>query len=191
MATNELLSSKSGNLVKAQLSSDDGVPVIKFMFNPNELTFEGVVETSENPGARTQDKGNPKVSFSHVKAYKVSISKIVYDTYEDGEDVVNKYIEPFKKSVEFVGNKQRPPIYTFSWGDKIYLRRCFVEKLTYKLTLFLPNGTPVRAVIDNLILKEADERKPNASLSTPKSNQTDRNTDTPQNRSKAKNNGRK
>jgi Contractile injection system tube protein len=131
------------------------------------------------------------VSFSHVKAYKVSISKIVYDTYEDGEDVVNKYIEPFKKSVEFVGNKQRPPIYTFSWGDKIYLRRCFVEKLTYKLTLFLPNGTPVRAVIDNLILKEADERKPNASLSTPKSNQTDRNTDTPQNRSKAKNNGRK
>lgn len=165
------------SLVKATLRSDDGVPPIEFMFNPTELVFEGVVETAENPGARTQDRGQPKVSFSNVKAYKVTVNKILFDTYEEGSDVVSKYIDPLRKAVEFVSGKERPPIYTFIWGDRQYLRRCFVEKLTYKLTMFLPNGTPVRAVIDSLTLKEADEPKPNAPLDTPAPNSTSRQTD--------------
>ena len=170
-------SSKSGNLVKATLISDDGVPQIEFMFNPTELVFEGVVETSESPGARTEDKGTPKVSFSHVKAYKVTINKILFDTYEDGGDVVKQYIENFRKSVEFVKGKERPPIYQFMWGKQVYLRRCFIEKLNYKLTMFLPDGTPVRAVIDSLTLKEADEPKENGPLGAKPPAEVDRQTD--------------
>jgi hypothetical protein len=175
-------SSKSGNLVKATLISDDGVPQIEFMFNPTELVFEGVVETSESPGARTEDKGTPKVSFSHVKAYKVTINKILFDTYEDGGDVVKQYIENFRKSVEFVKGKERPPIYQFMWGKQVYLRRCFIEKLNYKLTMFLPDGTPVRAVIDSLTLKEADEPKENGPLGAKPPAKVDRQTDSLANR---------
>jgi Contractile injection system tube protein len=175
--TSPPLSDKSGNLVKAVLISDDGVPPIEFMFNPTELVFEGVVETSESPGARTQDKGQPKVSFSHTKAYKITINKILFDTYEDGDDVVKKYINSFRKAVEFVSGKERPPIYQFMWGKQVYLRRCFIEKLNYKLTMFLPDGTPVRAIIDSLTLKEADEPKENGPLGAPKSNQTNRQKD--------------
>lgn len=171
------ISDKSGNLVKATLISDDGAPPIEFMFNPTELLFEGVVETSESPGARTQDKGQPKVSFSHVKAYKVTINKILFDTYEDGGDVVKQYIDKFKKAVEFVKGKERPPIYQFMWGKQVYLRRCFIEKLSYKLTMFLPDGTPVRAVIDSLTLKEADEPKENGPLDAKPPAQVDRQTD--------------
>ncbi|MEG4805817.1 hypothetical protein QUB63_35035 [Microcoleus sp. ARI1-B5] len=176
------ISDKSGNLVKAILISDDGVPPIEFMFNPTELVFEGVVETSESPGARTQDKGQPKVSFSHVKAYKITINKILFDTYEDGGDVVKKYIENFRKAVEFVKGKERPPIYQFMWGKQVYLRRCFIEKLNYKLTMFLPDGTPVRAVIDSLTLKEADEPKENGPLGAKPPAKVDRQTDSLSNR---------
>lgn len=168
------ISDKSGNLVKATLLSNDGVPAIEFMFNPTELVFEGVVETAESPGARTQEKGQPKVSFSHVKAYKVTINKILFDTYESGEDVVQRYINKFRTAVEFVQGKERPPIYQFMWGKQVYLRRCFVEKLNYKLTMFLPDGTPVRAVIDSLTLKEADEPKENAPLGAQPPAQVDR-----------------
>jgi hypothetical protein len=171
------ISDKSGNLVKATLISDDGAPTIEFMFNPTELLFEGVVETSESPGARTQDKGQPKVSFSHVKAYKVTLNKVLFDTYEDGGDVVKQYIDKFKKAVEFVKGKERPPIYQFMWGKQVYLRRCFIEKLSYKLTMFLPDGTPVRAVIDSLTLKEADEPKENGPLGAKPPAQVDRQTD--------------
>jgi hypothetical protein len=171
------ISSKSGNLVKASLISNDGVPPIEFMFNPTELVFEGSVQTSESPGARTQDRGNPKVSFSHVKASKVTINKILFDTYEDGGDVVKQYIENFRKSVEFVKGKERPPIYQFMWGKQVYLRRCFIEQLNYKLTMFLPDGTPVRAVIDSLTLKEADEPQENGPLGAKPPAEVDRQTD--------------
>jgi hypothetical protein len=176
------ISDKSGNLVKATLISNDGVPAIEFMFNPTELVFEGVVETAESPGARTQETGQPKVSFSHVKAYKVTINKILFDTYESGEDVVQRYINKFRTAVEFVQGKERPPIYQFMWGKQVYLRRCFVERLNYKLTMFLSDGTPVRAVIDSLTLKEADEPRENAPLGAQPPAQVDRNQDTIENR---------
>ena len=150
-------------LQKARLIPKDPVRPIEFMFNPTELSFEGVVETADNPGASTEATGKPKVSFSNIKAYKVTIANIVFDTYEKGTDV-NSYIGPFKQAVEFVPGLQRPPIYTFSWGGQVHLRRCFVEKLNYKLTMFMPDGTPVRATIDSLVLKEADEPSPNSSL---------------------------
>ncbi|MDY6785143.1 MAG: hypothetical protein SW833_21800 [Cyanobacteriota bacterium] len=162
-------------LTKATLHPNDaGVPPIEFMFNPTELSFEGILETSENSGARTQQSGRPKVSFSHVKAYTITISNIIFDTYETGEDVVQKYIENFKRALEFVGqggggdgDTQRPPLYKFIWGKKVYLKSCFIEKLNYKLTLFLPDGTPVRALIDSITLKEADEPKPSNSMMNP------------------------
>lgn len=171
-------------LEKAKLICIDGGDDVEFSFNPSQLAFEGIVETSENPGARTENKGTPKVSFSNIKAYKVTINNILFDTYEDGSDVIKKYISKFKKSVEFSPGKERPPMYKLVWGSQVYLRCCFVEKLSYKLTMFLPNGTPVRAVIDSLTLKEADEPKPNESVATPAANSKTRQTDTPQNRRK-------
>lgn len=167
-------------LVKATLKSEDGVPPLEFMFNPAELAFEGVVDTAESPGSRTEETGQPKVSFANVKAYTVTISQVMFDTYEEGTDVVQRYIEPFRQAVKFVSGKQRPPIYTLMWGKQVYLRRCFVEKLSYKLTMFLPDGTPVRAVIDNLTLKEADESKPNGSLEAPSPSASDRQNDSMQ-----------
>lgn len=162
---------------KAQLiPKDPGVPLIEFMFNPTELAFAKEVETSENKGARTQDKGQPKVGFSNASSYTVTINKILFDTYETGENVVEKHIELFRKAVQFPegGDKQRTPLYTFTWGNNIYLRYCFIAKLSYKLTLFLSDGTPVRAVIDSLTLKEADEPKPNQDQSTPNPPDTQR-----------------
>jgi hypothetical protein len=109
----------------------------------------------------------------------------MFDTYENGADVVKTHINKFRKAVEFVQGKERPPIYQFSWGSQIYMRRCFVEKLTYKLTMFLPNGTPVRAVIDSLILKEADEPEQNASVGSKQPTKQQRKQDNRSNRQQA------
>jgi len=169
-------------LQKAKLIPKDGGKEIEFMFNPTEISFDKAVETSENKGARTQDKGQPKVGFATVDSYKVTINKILFDTYETGENVVTTCIEPFRQAVQFVGEKQRTPLYTFTWGNNQLLRCCFVEKLNYKLTMFLPDGTPVRAMIDSLTLKEADEPKPNTSMGTPKVSKSTRQEQTMQNR---------
>lgn len=49
---------------------------------------------------------------------------------------------------------RRPPVYYFIWGTHNYLT-CMIESLSFKLTMFLPDGTPVRAMVD-LSLKEVD-----------------------------------
>ena len=181
-------------LEKAYLKAlDSNVPDIHFMFNPTELAFTHQVRASEENGAQTEETGRPKISFSHIEARIITISNIMFDTYEEREDV-QVYIRPFLCAVEYVkhvqkvasqinsdlgkkigsrgsasgqsrGNNsdrnsdERTPIYRFIWGkyDK-YLPYCVIESLDYKFTLFLPDGTPVRAVIDSLKLKETDGR---------------------------------
>ena len=159
-------------LEKALLKPDDGSEDIVFMFNPTEITFSRSLELNTDSGART-NSGIPKVSFGYPQPYSLRISNILFDTRESQTSVL-PYVDKFKRAVQFSdfqitaggggnqsqrrgrqGPKKRPPTYIFTWSDNKYLR-CFVKSLTYKLTLFTPDGTPVRAVID-LELQETDE----------------------------------
>jgi Contractile injection system tube protein len=168
------------NLIKAQLIAvDGGTPDnIEFMFNPTQLVFEGAIDTADNPGARSKKTGHPKVSFSGIQPYKLTLNNLIFDTYESGQDVIDTYIEKFRKAIAFVDGKQRPPLYRFSWGgrNQPYFNYCFIERLTYKLTLFLPDGTPVRAVIDGLTLKETD---PEEDITPPPQTEPDSNSSIP------------
>ncbi len=160
--------------VKAELVAKDGGTTITFMFNPTELSFSRSMQTNTSSGART-DKGIPKISFGFFNAYSLSLSGIIFDTYETGEDVMDAYINKLRDALEFADNADRPPIYLFSWGNKEYLR-CFVKSLSYKLTMFLPDGTPVRATAD-LSLEEIDEWDPPPSTSTPNPSSSERSAD--------------
>ncbi len=158
------------NLEKALLRSLDGDDYnFEFMYNPNSISIKRAVNVSENDGARTEDKGIPKVSFAHPKATTISIKDIIFDTYEEGsgndtlnasndaksnERNVGKKLQKLTQTVKFIKAKQRPPVYVFAWGNINYLR-CYVESLDYQLTLFLPDGTPVRAKA-SISLKEVD-----------------------------------
>jgi Contractile injection system tube protein len=152
-----------------------GKPTINFLFNPAELSFQDKIDTQENPGANNEQTGRPKVSFAAKKASTLAISNVVFDTYEDGRDVIATYIQPFKEATTFIEEMRRPPVYEFMWGNRQYFRKCFVENLSYKLTMFLPDGTPVRAVVD-VSLKEADEPKASDATSkgSPNPSQDDR-----------------
>jgi hypothetical protein len=141
-------------LVKAKLVAQGGGDTIEFMYNPTELEFSRSMNLNSSGGARTDD-GVPKISFGSPEPYTLSISNITFDTYETGKSVLTQHIDKFRQSVEFLDKQERPPIYIFTWGKQQYLR-CFVQSLSYKLTMFLPDGTPVRAVV-NVTLKEIGE----------------------------------
>ncbi|MDJ0747765.1 MAG: hypothetical protein QNJ32_31140 [Xenococcaceae cyanobacterium MO_167.B27] len=151
-------------LEKAELHSLDGSSYdFEFLYNPTSISISRKVNVSENDGARTKDKGIPKVSFAHPKATIISIKDIIFDSYEDsGDRNVGNKIQKLTQTVKFIQAKQRPPVYVFAWGNINYLR-CYVESLDYQLTLFLPNGTPVRAKA-SITLKEVD---PYQSLTNP------------------------
>lgn len=143
-------------LEKAELYSLDGDNyTFKFMFNPTELDIRRQANVNENQGARTKDKGIPKVSFAHPKATIITIKNIILDAYERSDRRnIDEEIGKLTSTVKFVQGKDRPPIYIFGWGKANYLR-CYVESVNYQLTLFLANGTPVRAKA-SMTLKEVD-----------------------------------
>lgn len=155
----KLAAATNERLVKAQLRSEDNPnQPIEFMFNPTDLQFNRSVEIKEQEGVKTQ-KGLPKVNFAFVQAWTLKLSNLLFDTYEQRTDVIEE-IQPILDTVDFTkfsGNQtiKRPPVYYFTWGEHDYLR-CMVNSISYKLTMFLPDGTPVRALV-NLDLKEVDD----------------------------------
>ncbi|MCG8365952.1 MAG: hypothetical protein MJA27_21790 [Pseudanabaenales cyanobacterium] len=151
-------------LQKAELISIEGGEDIEFMFNPNEISFSRSMSLEQAEGARTES-GQNKTSFKHPNPYSLTINNIIFDTYETGGSVL-AYLDKFSKAVKFAtfgeGQNKRPPIYLFTWGANQYLR-CFVKQLDFKLSLFLPDGTPVRASI-NLSLEQVEIFTPTISL---------------------------
>lgn len=135
---------------------EGGAPDIVFMYNPTELKFSRQMNLNPSEGAQTEE-GTTKVSFANPAPCTLSISNIILDTYESRTSLT-PYLEIFKESVRFAKTgpyaKKRPPVYVLMWGTNEPLR-CFVQSLDYSLTMFLPDGTPVRAKV-NLTLKEVD-----------------------------------
>jgi hypothetical protein len=156
-------------LVKAELICIEGAggENIKFMFNPTQLALSRTISLEQAAGSRTDD-GQNKVSFKHPNPYSLKLSNIIIDTYEENTSVL-VHINKFKKAVEFAktgeGATKRPPIYLFTWGEVTYLR-CFVKTFSFKLTLFLPNGTPVRASLD-LDLEQVEKPTPQVGQGVP------------------------
>ncbi len=151
-------------LVKAKLIAQNGGSNIEFMFNPTELSFTRNLKLNDPAGARTDD-GLPKITFGAPEAMSLNLNGLIFDTYESGENILDKHIQKFREAVEFVDGKETPPSYIFAWGQQDYLR-CFVQSLTYRLTMFLPDGTPVRASVD-ITLQQIGETTSSGNTGTP------------------------
>lgn len=159
--------STTTRLLKAKLISLDGGGTIEFMFNPTQLSFSQRINLTKSHGART-GRGLPKVNFAYPEPCVLTINDILFDTYEQGTNVLT-HISQFAKALNFAesgeGREKRPPTFVFTWGDQQYIR-CFITNLTYNLSLFLPDGTPVRANV-NLTVEEIDESISQPGMGTP------------------------
>lgn len=126
---------------------------IEFMFNPTEISFARSVTWSSDSGNRGTSL-LPKVNFSGVEPYEFTLSNLLFDTYETKTSVVEKYINNIKQGVTArAQTPSRPPVYIFVWKDKYF--HCVMKSLTYKLTMFHTDGTPLRALVD-ISLQEVD-----------------------------------
>ncbi|MBD3884255.1 hypothetical protein IFO70_21165 [Phormidium tenue FACHB-886] len=125
------------------------------MFNPTMLSLARTVKWQTEQGNRGENSSLPKVNFSGVEPYKLTISQVVFDTYETRASVMD-YIKKLKKGVESPnGQNKRPPVYYLKWGGKKSFL-CVMTSLSYKLDMFLPDGTPVRALVD-IALQEVEK----------------------------------
>ncbi len=139
-----------GSLVAAKLyeSTTTGFPLgiaIHCLFNP----FEYTVSKSNSYSPRAENRSDvPHLEFTQAGAKQLQLD-LVFDTYAERKDVTSytdrlwKLMESKTRSIFGDLKKVEPPYVTFAWGA--FRFTAVLNNMTQTFTLFLADGTPVRA----------------------------------------------
>jgi hypothetical protein len=120
----------------------------RVFFNPNQYALSKKVGWKETAGVGLD---LPQLQFSRGETRVLALS-LLFDSYEEKNDV-RSLTRKVADLTEVATNKDRPPIIKVFWGpdQPRHVGLPFsgvVESLTQKFTLFLEDGTPVRATVD-------------------------------------------
>jgi nucleoid-associated protein YgaU len=126
------------------------------MFNPYEYT----VSKTNTYREENQNRSDvPSFEFQKAGPQTLKLS-LLFDTYEAGEDVsleTNKLWKLMESKTRREGNRDRkvpPPEVAFEWG--VFRFVAVITNMTQKFTLFLADGTPVRAQVEVTFTQHKD-----------------------------------
>ena len=72
---------------------------------------------------------------------------LYFDTYADEPDKdVREMTEPVRRLTDIDADLHAPPVVRFCWGTSLHFK-AVVERVSQKFTMFLADGTPVRATL--------------------------------------------
>jgi hypothetical protein len=132
--------------------SDDVESYIEVCFNPKEYSLEKSVEWD----AEKAFSDAPVPEFKAPKPMTLSVT-LQFDSYEERVSVRDKWVRKIEKLTMMAQQlkndgkgaskadkqKYRPPVCLFIWGRFSF--KGVIESLSQKYTMFLSDGTPVRA----------------------------------------------
>lgn len=141
-------------LTKAVIENMDAGEKIEVLFNPKEYVIEKRTPWREQ---KIYGLDAPPVHFTIGERKRLSM-ELFFDTSDEKTDV-RKYTNKIENCMYIKKEEHRPPILLFSWGKLKF--KCVLEDLVQRFTMFLGDGTPVRAIL-KVLFKEyspADEQK--------------------------------
>jgi len=122
---------------------------VQVLFNPTEYTFSRQVRWDLES---VRGMNISKIDFGGGEPTTLTM-QLFFDTYEGRKDV-REHTEPIWKmtmihpdTINEANKRGRPPHVQFVWGN-MWSFKAVISSVTQRFTLFLPNGTPVRAVMD-------------------------------------------
>ena len=112
-------------------------------FYPTEFSLNESVEYGEQniPGLTS-----PVTQFGSGGAATLSM-ELLFDTYEQGRDVREEFVDNVDALLEVDEELHTPPILRVVWGN-LTEYKWILESADKRFTTFLPDGTPVRARVD-------------------------------------------
>lgn len=143
-----------GPLVKAQLvpyEKVDGTKMkddaIVFFLNPRSIVVEKELQVEHNK----QPAGMGATRVGHAHPLKLSLGEVYFDTYGvDKRCVRERFIDRLESLLDNTKDAH-PPALRFFWGKFVHHSRhdlsyvFYLTKLKVEYTMFLTDGTPVRA----------------------------------------------
>ena len=140
------------SLVHARIVPErQGAAAIPVLFNPTNYSLDKTNVLSEE---RSPGSSSPIISFAHGNARVLSM-ELFCDTYEARTDV-RAFTNEIYRLLAIDADEHRPPLCRFVWGTFVF--RCMVERVAGRFTLFLPDGTPVRATLTVTFKEYRDAR---------------------------------
>jgi nucleoid-associated protein YgaU len=148
----------------SKLTKDNSVSTtetLKVMFNPKELTFSKQNNWKQNNSPK---ENIPSGEFTGGGAETLKV-QLYFDTYtsKDQKDVREEYTRKITRfmqidpdTVDAKSKKGRPPLVRFQWTDILF--DGVISTVNERLTLFLPSGKPVRAVLDLTLTQIKDDK---------------------------------
>lgn len=151
----------SASLVKGTLETLEGEKIeLEFLFNPTKYTVSK--QNTWNPGESVGADVAP-LEFGGGQPKSLTL-QLFFDTLERGEDVT-VYTRKLERMMEISddlrsgdSDRGRPPYCRLRWG-KVFSFSCVIQSLRVDYTLFMPDGTPVRATADLTLTQTVDERE--------------------------------
>jgi hypothetical protein len=134
---------------KVTVRSLESAEVFEAQFNPTEISITESVPWKKH---KSSEADAPTLEFTAAEPRTLS-AELLFDTFEDGTSVQD-LIAPLEALATVDPARKRPPLVTFTWGTKFPVFAGVIESIRVKYTLFLPDGTPVRATA-TIKVKEA------------------------------------
>ena len=132
-------------LEKASITPEGEGP-IPVLFNPTQYSLD---ESNQIAEIGIPGLGSPILQYVRGNTRTLTV-ELFFDTYERQSDV-RKHTERIYGLLGIQRETHVPPICTFAWGH--FRFRCVLERVGGRFTLFLSDGTPVRATL-NVTFKE-------------------------------------
>ena len=143
-------------LSKVSITNIDTRTTVKALFNPKEYSISKSTEwTNYNQKGRDM----PEAHFNTGQRRELKM-ELFFDTYAEKENV-KEYVKKIEKLMLIDVEKHRPPIVLVAWGKNALNFQCVLEQMEQRYTMFLNDGTPVRAII-NVTFKEIDPNQDGA-----------------------------
>ncbi len=126
-------------LEKATITPEGEEP-IPVLFNPTQYSLDKSNQIAEVgiPGL-----GSPILQYVRGNARTLTM-ELFFDTYEKQTEV-REYTDKIYALLGIKGATHVPPVCKLTWGDFEF--RCVLGRVSGRFTLFLGNGTPVRATL--------------------------------------------
>jgi hypothetical protein len=130
-------------------------------FNPRELKLTKHVPWEKH---KSSQGDSPTLEFTSADPKTLDF-ELSFDTFEDQTDVRDVYVGKLENLALIDPGLKRPPLVQVEWGG-FGTFRGVISNLSVRYTLFLPDGTPVRATAAVTVTEAARVRGGKAS-STP------------------------
>ena len=148
----------SGKLEKAKFLCYPGTPdnllggepkELFFYLNPNTIQVEKTMEFEEDP----MKQWTSTIRYAQTRPIELSIGELWFDTYDTRKSVREEYIDALESLIDYDPTTHYPNVIVFVYGE--FTNRTkhqitytfFMQKLNVQYTMFLADGTPVRAKV--------------------------------------------